>query len=228
MAGLSKEDVCVLIAAFNEEKRIAAVVKEVRARGFSVVVADDGSADATAAVARAAGATVLETPANEGKGSALRRGLEHFLKTNSKAVILMDADGQHDPADLDLFLEALGQDRMPLIVGNRMAKPVGMSLVRRLTNRFMSWLLSKICGQDVPDSQCGFRAMKREAAERISLRSDRFEIESEMILEAARAGFDIGSIPVQCLYAGEASRVRPIRDTWRFFKFLFASSAWRR
>ncbi|HTL69865.1 MAG TPA: hypothetical protein VL404_01095, partial [Candidatus Eisenbacteria bacterium] len=107
-----------------------------------------------------------------------------------------------------------------LILGNRMSRPEGMPLVRRLTNRFMSSILSALAGQRVPDSQCGYRALSRELVSRLRLRTDRFEIESEMLLEASRMGFRVSSVPVRCVYADEKSQVNPFRDTLRFLRFL--------
>ena len=102
-----------------------------------------------------------------------------------------------------------------------MRDPKGMPWIRRATNRLMSWMLSSLAGQWIPDSQCGYRAMKREVLEKMELRTTRFEIESEILLEAARRGYRIGSIPIQSVYGGETSSVHPLKDTLRFFKFLF-------
>ena len=220
MTEIRRADVCVMIAAFNEAVTIGRLVGQVREQGFSVTVVDDGSSDDTCTIAQTGGAVVLKTPKNQGKGSAIRRGLKWVLDQPFKAVILMDGDGQHDPKDLALFWESLKQDRYEMIVGDRMSQSKKMPLVRRFTNRFMSWLLSTIAGQHIPDTQCGYRAIKRHLLNQLSLDSDHFEIESEMILSAARLDFDIGSIPVTCVYGHEKSHIRPLQDTLRFLRFL--------
>ena len=218
MASLESHDVIVLIPAYNEAARIAQVVRAVKERGYGALVVDDGSSDPTAAKALAAGALVERRATNGGKGAAIRRGLETFLHLNAKAVILMDSDGQHDPDELPLFLGALaGAD---VVVGNRLDRPDGMSALRCLTNRLMSWTLSRLAGRRIPDTQCGYRALTREAVSRLRLKTDRFEIESEMLLEAAARGLRIVSVPVRSIYAGERSRIRPFGDTLRFFLFL--------
>lgn len=218
---MSPQDVCVLIPGYNEGKNIGRVVSAVRSLGFPVLVVDDGSQDDMAAQASRAGAEVLSYTPNQGKGTALRRGIEHFLKKNSQnALICMDSDGQHDPADLVLFLKALEDPKVDLVIGNRMSDPKGMPLIRRLTNRGMSAILSLAAGQRVPDTQCGYRAGKREALSKIRLKTARFEIESEMILEAARTGSRMASVPVRSVYEGGTSHIRPGRDTARFFGFL--------
>ncbi|HTL70271.1 MAG TPA: glycosyltransferase family 2 protein, partial [Candidatus Eisenbacteria bacterium] len=111
MAGLTPSDVCVVIPAYNEGAHVAGVVARVREKGYPVVVVDDGSTDDTVRLCRASGATVLEASRNQGKGAAMKRGFEWFLGADAprryEALIFMDADGQHDPADLTRFLEAL-------------------------------------------------------------------------------------------------------------------------
>jgi len=221
VASLNKSDVCVVIPAYNEAVRIGSVVKAARDRGFPVVVADDGSSDGTAAAARAAGAEVLEAEKNGGKGAAIRRGIRRALEMGCAAAIFMDADGQHDPNDLERFLQALSSDRYEVVVGDRMREASKMPFVRRVTNRTMSAMISALARQRIPDTQCGYRALKRRALATIPLYSDRFEIETELLLEASRLGFEIGSLPVRCLYADEKSKIRPVRDTCRFFRFLF-------
>lgn len=210
----------MLIPAYNEAGRIGEVIRRSREQGFKILVSDDGSTDGTAAIAESFGAQVLRADKNEGKGASMRKGLAELLKSDFTAVILMDSDGQHDPADLRAFVGALeaGAD---LVIGNRMDRPEGMPWIRRVTNRVMSGVLSRLAGQRIPDSQCGYRAMTRETAQVLALRSDRFEVESEMILEASKRNFKILSVPVRCIYADETSRIRPWRDTIRFFCFIF-------
>lgn len=217
---LTPDRVLVLIPAYNEAGKIGTVIGRVKEQRFRVLVSDDGSDDDTAAIAERLGANVLRAKKNEGKGASLRKGLEEFLKTDLAAVILMDSDGQHDPDDLGRFLDVLRSGVADVVIGSRMETPVGMSWIRRLTNRLMSGVLSVLSGQKVSDSQCGYRAMTRRAAQRISIRSDRFEVESEIILEASRHELKIVSIPITCCYGEEQSRIRPLRDTLRFLKFL--------
>ena len=219
---MNPHDVCVLIPGYNESRAIAGVVRSVQGLGFPVLVIDDGSTDSMAEKAREAGAEVLSYAPNQGKGMAIRRGIEWFLgQPLYRAAVLMDSDGQHDPADLQKFMEELDRPNVDFVIGNRMADPQGMPLVRRLTNRFMSAILSWACGQRVPDTQCGYRAAKREAFSKLKLETTRFEIESEMTLEAGRTGSKIVSVPVRSVYEGGSSNIHPARDTVRFFKFLF-------
>jgi hypothetical protein len=108
----------------------------------------------------------------------------------------------------------------PALVGNRMSDPRNMPWLRRLTNRFMSALLSRSIGQRVPDTQCGFRLYRCDAIPRLSTETSRFDAESEILLRLAQAGVRIGSVPIRVIYGDEKSKIRPFRDTIRFFSML--------
>ena len=218
---MNKSECLVIIPAYNEERNISRLIREVKSHGFPVLVVDDGSKDATVPQAMAEGAEVLVATVNQGKGAALRRGFDWFLKKNYAALIVMDSDGQHDPKELDLFLKALDCENIQVVVGNRLDNPTGMPWIRHTTNRFMSWIVSSVTKQKVVDSQCGYRAVKREVLQKIKLQTAHFEIESEILFEAARAGFTIASVPISCVYQNEKSHINPFRDTLRFFSFLF-------
>ena len=218
---IEKSAVCVLVPAYNEEKNIGRVIEGLISRGFPVIAVDDGSTDNTASILRSSKAQHILSPVNQGKGAAIRKGFDWVLRNNFEAVIVMDSDGQHDPDELEHFLSALNSGEADLVVGNRMGDPKGMPLLRRLTNRGMSGLISAIAGQKIPDTQCGYRALTRRALKNLILYSDRYEIESEMILAAARKKLKIKSIPISSVYRDEVSNIRPFRDTMRFFKFLF-------
>lgn len=219
MARLTEKDTVVIVPAYNEQRHISALVKAIRGAGYRVLVSDDGSKDRTVETALDAGAEVLATPNNGGKGTAIRRGLQWFIGSSYDAAVLMDGDGQHAVEDLPLFIDALNSGAH-LVIGNRLTDPKGMPLVRRATNRLMSGLLGAVSGRSVPDSQCGYRALTKLCATRLKLKTAHYEIESEMILEAARAGLRIASVPIRCVYAGQASHIRPLRDTRRFVAFL--------
>lgn len=132
----------------------------------------------------------------------------------------MDGDGQHAPADIPTFVASYERTRCPVILGNRMDSPDGMPLVRRLTNRFMSWTLSRRMGQRVPDTQCGFRLYRCEGFPVVSAESRRFDYDSEVLLLYADAGVRIGAVPVSVIYGEEKSKISPVKDTLRFMRML--------
>jgi len=212
----------VLIPAYQEGRRIGAVIREVLPFCPRIVVVDDGSADDTAAAARAAGATVLVHAQNKGKGAALKTGFDYAREQGAAFVLTMDGDGQHAPADIPGFLEAFTRGDAPVLVGNRMNDPQAMPFVRRMTNRFMSWLLSRKMGQRVPDTQNGFRLYRTDVLPDMSGGDARFAAESEMLLILSRRSVRIGSVPVRIIYGDERSKIRPVRDTLRFLRMLRA------
>jgi glycosyltransferase involved in cell wall biosynthesis len=213
--------ICILIPSFNEAKTVGWLVKSARQMGYSVLVVDDGSQDATAALAAESGAEVIVNSQNMGKGASLRRAFDMLKIRDLDAVIMMDGDGQHLPSDIPQFVSCFEKSHPGLIVGNRMAKSKGMPFIRWMTNAGMSFLISTLCRQSVPDTQCGFRLIDNRLLRMMRLATDNFEIESEMLLEAARAGFLIKSVPISTVYEGQYSAIHPVKDTLRFFRFLF-------
>ncbi len=211
---------CVVIPSYHVERVVGSLLVQLRALGIDAVVVDDGSTDRTGEVARASGAAVITHPTNIGKGRSLRDGFAWALERHYRTIVTMDADGQHLPSDLPALLQALERDGVGLVVGNRMGNPRAMPWLRRLTNRWMSRWISHLCRQPIPDSQCGFRAIRRAVLERVTLTTDRYEIESEILVKASAAGFRIVSVPIATIYEQERSRIHPIADTLRFFRFV--------
>jgi len=213
---------CVLIPAYNEAGRIGEVVRRVREKIQAVLVVDDGSTDTTAEEARAAGADVVRHEVNRGKGMALATGFARVRVLGFDWVITMDADGQHSPEDIPRFIEAYVRTGYPVLVGNRMADVRAMPLIRRWTNRFMSWLLSREMGQYVPDTQCGFRFYRADVLPFLGTASPRFAAESEALLHVSALGLRIGAVPISTIYIeGRESHIQPVQDTWRFIRMLW-------
>jgi glycosyltransferase involved in cell wall biosynthesis len=212
-----------LIPAYQEGPRIGAVVGAV-ARHLPVVVVDDGSTDDTAERAEAAGATVLRQVPNAGKGAALRAGFRHALAAGSIAVVTLDADGQHDPAEIPAFLTTFRERRPGLIVGRRDFS--AMPPVRRLSNVLGGVAVSVAFGRGVPDNQSGFRLIGRELM-RAMLTSEEsgFEFEVEMIARCIALGLPIEWVPIRTIYAGEPSHIH----AWKHFtEFLRVTRKARR
>lgn len=211
---------CVVVPAYHEAGRIGAVVSGIKRWIGDVIVVDDGSADATAGEAEAAGAIVIRHARNMGKGAALETGFRRAREGGYAYVIAMDGDGQHDPADIPAFVRAYREGGVSVVVGNRMQEAKGMPMVRLLTNRFMSWLLSREMGQRVPDTQCGYRLYAVKVIAGVQVGSGGFAAESEILLDLSQRGIRIGSVPVATIYGTEKSKIRPVRDTVRFFGML--------
>lgn len=215
-----RDDFCAIVPAYHEAGRIGETVQGIRRFCRYVVVVDDGSGDGTAEEAEAAGAVVLRHSINQGKGVALATGFAHARKKGYEFALTMDGDGQHAAEDIPAFLKAYDRTKTAVLVGNRMDNPRTMPLVRRLTNRFMSWLLSRRMGQRVPDTQCGYRLYRCDVFSRDACRSERFAAESEVLLYLADQGVELGSVPVRIIYGEEKSKINPVVDTLRFFSML--------
>jgi glycosyltransferase involved in cell wall biosynthesis len=209
----------VVIPCFNEGASIAALVCEVRQHLPLVMVVDDGSTDDTAALAAAAGATVISHARNLGKGAALKTGLSAALRRGFEWGLTMDGDGQHRPQDLPAFLCCAEQASVRLVVGNRMHNAQAIPWLRRQVNRWMSRRLSERAGQSLPDSQCGFRLVNLQVWAGMPLETDHFEIESEMLLAFVRAGYRVEFVPIQVVGRGQRSHIHPVADSWRWWKW---------
>lgn len=211
---------CVVIPAYREQRMIRDVVQRVRQYVQTVIVVDDGSPDRTAEEAGAAGAVVLRHPTNMGKGVALNTGFNYARQNQFDYLITLDADGQHDPADIPRFIDAYERTGIPVLIGNRMGALSNMPQVRKWTNRYMSWLLSRAMGQYVPDTQCGFRLFRCDVLPFIEAQSTRFAAESEILLHIASRGIRMDAVPIAVIYNQEISKINPVRDTFRFFLML--------
>lgn len=222
------DQVLVVIPCCNEEENIADVVSRVTAMGYKALVVDDGSSDRTAAEARAAGAEVISHGENRGKGAALDSGYSKAREIGCKVLVTMDGDGQHLPEDIPNFIEAYNRTKIPVIIGNRLLDEENMPLIRRWTNHYMSWLLSRQMRQYIPDTQCGFRLFRCDVVPYVTTQTVRFEAESEILLHVASRGIRMGWVRVSTIYGRENSAVKPVRDAIRFFRMLFKYSRKRK
>lgn len=195
-----------------------------RARAqLNVLVVDDGSRDDTAQRAESAGAVVLRQVPNQGKGAALRAGFTWAIQKNADAVVTLDADGQHDPAEIPSFLSAYATTYSDLIIGERDFSH--MPPVRRLSNAIGRRVFSWAMGRSIPDNQSGYRLLSRRLMEALLLESPEqgFEFEMEMIAVAVERGFTITGVPIRTIYAGEKSHIRPIPHAIHFFRVALAT-----
>ena len=204
----------VVIPAFRAAAALPGVLERVRgaAPDAAVVVVDDGSDDQTACAAAAGGALVVRHPANLGKGRALASGLGAAAVLGAGVVVTMDADGQHPPEAIPVLVRALSAGSWDLVVGCR-ERGAGMPAGRQVSNWLSSALVSRAVGFRVPDSQSGFRAMRREVAVAVRPAGARYEFETEFLFLAARLGFQVGAVRIPTVYDGAPSHFRYGADT---------------
>ena len=212
--------ICILIPVYNEFKEIGRLVESLKRKGLPVVVIDDGSTDDSGGIAKQKGAVVIGHDQNQGKGRSLQDGFQYVLKNNYDGVITIDGDGQHDINDIDQFISKAQEHPSSVITGTRMDDPQGMPFVRFVTNKMMSWMISSLCKQKIPDTQCGFRLISREVLKELKLTASDFEIETEVLIKASKKGFKIYSVPIKTIYRNEASKINPLLDTFRFFIYI--------
>jgi glycosyltransferase involved in cell wall biosynthesis len=220
----------LIIPCFNEGTTIAALVGAALPHLPAVVVVDDGSTDTTSVAAQAAGAQVVRHARNRGKGAALRTGLSLAGKQGFEWTFTLDGDGQHAPADIPAFLRCASQTGALLVVGNRMHNAQAMPWLRRRVNSWMSRQLSRRAGRDLPDTQCGFRLVHLKTWAGLSLKTERFEIESEMLMAFLAAQHPVAFVPIQVIGQQRQSRIHPLADTLRWWRWWYgpARSSFRR
>ena len=208
----------LIIPANNEAETLPGVLAGALPLVDRALVVDDGSDDGTAAAARAAGAEVLVHPRRLGKGAALRSALEALLPEVDGYLLFMDGDGQHDPADIPAMLGALeSRPRPDVVLGCRLRPETRGEIprVRYTTNLFGRFVLSRVTGFEVGDSQTGFRLIRAERLREIELESTGFEIETEILLKLSARHLHLVNVPVSITYHPGRSHYRSVPDTYR-------------
>ena len=207
--------VVAIVPAFDEAGRIAAVIESASRFVDAVVVVDDGSRDGTDGIAAAAGAEVVRHPTRRGKGAAVRTGLAAVRGRGYEYILLLDGDGQHDPAETPRLLDAAKRRGFDIVVGHRLSDRSAHNSVRYYTNLVACNMLSRWIGHEVLDSQSGFRLIRAGALEGVDLDARGFEIETEMLLKLCRRGATVGYVEVRGGAPTRRSRLRPVRDVTR-------------
>jgi glycosyltransferase involved in cell wall biosynthesis len=209
----------VVIPCFNEGATIAGLVGAALQHLPLVVVVDDGSTDMTSEAAQSAGARMVRHETNRGKGAALRTGLALAVKQGFEWAVTLDGDGQHAPDDIPAFLRCAGQTGALLVIGNRMHNAQAIPWLRRQVNAWMSRQLSRRAGRPLPDTQCGFRLIRLETWAGLSLKTEHFEVESEMLMAFLAAAYPVAFVPIQVIGRRRHSRIAPLTDSLRWWKW---------
>ena len=209
----------VLYSNEFQQERVADVVTGAKAF-VPVLVVDDGSSDDTVSQAEGAGAEVLRQSENRGKGAALRAGFEYALAAGYEAVITLDADQQHDPAEIPAFLDMFAKSEADLIIGTRAFHQ--MPFPRNVSNTLGRWLFSWALGRPVSDNQSGYRLISARLM-KATLGSDEqgFEFEVEMIVTCVQREYRLAQIPIQTIYQDETSHIKPGRQVINFLRLVW-------
>lgn len=210
--------VCV-IPALDAARSLPTVIGGLRAAlpGAAIVGIDDGSTDDTWRILQEGCDRSESFGVNRGKGAALRAGFAHAIALNATRILAIDADGQHDPRCAPSLLAGL--EEAHVVVGARARDGSAMPLRRRVSNAVSSAAISAIAGHPLPDTQCGYRAIRREVLDAVDAVGERYEFETDFIIRAARMGFRIAAVPIPTIYVppheGGRSHFRECRDAVR-------------
>jgi glycosyltransferase involved in cell wall biosynthesis len=217
------ESLWIVIPAYNEASVIEATVRDLRRYLPRVVVVDDGSADGTAARARASGSLVLRHPVNIGQGGALRTGIEYALSQGATHICTFDADGQHDPATIDSMLEAMRGSDADVALGSRfLGASIGMPALKRLTLKVGIAITRLHSGLPLSDTHNGLRLFTRHAASKIRINQMGMAHGSEILSELARNRLSYIEVPTTVRYTDYSKRkgqsignsVKILTDLW--------------
>jgi glycosyltransferase involved in cell wall biosynthesis len=208
-AGESPQVVAV-IPAHNEERFIGSVVLKAQKYAVAVIVVDDGSTDATAEVARSAGARVIHHKENRGKGVALNSGLREAGRLDCDAIVVLDGDGQHQADEIPWILAPVLDNQADIVVGSRYLEKQGRVPRHRIWgHQAFTSMTNLLSGIHVTDSQSGFRAFSRTAVSALTFSSNGFSVESEMQFQAREHGLRLVEAPITAYYED-----KPKRPVW--------------
>jgi glycosyltransferase involved in cell wall biosynthesis len=228
---MEKNNVFVIIPAFNEEKHLPEVILKAKRYLKNIVVVDDGSRDQTAKMAKAAGAAVLTHSQNLGKAAALKTGADFAFASGAKAVIFMDGDGQHNPEEIPLFLKKLERESGPKVVFGVRWLDAAMPLGRFLINKLSSVTINLMFGAYIPDIPCGYKALTKKAYDLLDWQPSQnhdqgYGIETEIAAKVGLLRIPYAFVPVETIYfdKGRQSRAMPLRAV---IKIAFRVLVWR-
>jgi len=197
-----------ILPAYQLEASIAAIVERTKPFVDAVIVVADGSRDATGRAARDAGAIVPEPSAARGKGHAVIRGIEAARALNPEIVVLLDSDGQHLPEEIPGMLAPIREGRADVVSGSRMLGTLRTSTINRFGNYGLRLISLVICGRWLTDTETGFRAFRAQALFDMPLESQRYEIESEIMLRSIFRRLRIVEVPITVPFAVPGVTVR--------------------
>lgn len=213
--------ILAIIPAFNSAALIGNVLDKTARFIPDILVVDDGSTEKTAEVARSRGIPVICHDTNRGKGAALKTGFAYAIANNYDLVLTIDSDGQHDPSYIPSFIDTYDATAADLIIGSRRNDLADMPLPRRCSNFLTSTVLSVLLKTRIEDSQSGYRLLSVPMLQSLKLKSDQYQLESELIIKAVQNGFKIAFVPIKVVYGKKfASSIKGLRDTCLWLKMV--------
>ncbi len=214
----------ILIPAYNAQNTLPIIFEQINQldeKPDTVFVVNDGSTDLTEQIALSSGAKLISLESNHGKGFALKEGYKAFKEQGqSDLLICLDADLQHPVISVPDFLDHANNRNSKIIIGNREKIPSKMPAARIISNRLTSSILSLLTGQNIKDSQCGYRLIHKNVLEKLELSEEGFQLESEFIIKAAQLNYKIEFVNIPTIYAGGNSYIHHFKDTVKFIRLI--------
>lgn len=196
---LRATDVWIVIPAYNEAPYLQQVLQKILKHSQNIIVVDDGSRDDTSLIAQKMGVTSLKHRLNLGKGAALRTGCDYaFNVAEAQAIIMMDGDDQHDPAEIPLFLAALNKNYQ-VVFGVR-AEDKNMPWLRLKINRLSSFLTYLLFGEYILDIPSGYKAFNKDAYQSLAWNASDYAVELEIVARTAKAHLKYTTVPIKTIY----------------------------
>ncbi len=223
--------VCFVIPAYNEAQMIESVLTDLsnsvktKKYTYEIVVVDDGSSDSTAALARKAGAKVIQHILNSGAGGATATGLSYANQQHFDYAVTMDADGQHSIEDVLNGIDEIRKRKCDLLIGSRLVNKDGMSRVKILGNKGLSFVTFILFGINITDSQSGLRVFSQNALSSLKWKTRGYEFCSEMLWRAKQQNLAIEEYPIKAIYS-DYSKAKG-QNNWNAFNIV-SSLVWRR
>jgi glycosyltransferase involved in cell wall biosynthesis len=220
------KNIGVIIPAYNVETTVGRLIDELIDYGFNrenIIVVNDASTDRTQVVLENAGVHMVSHEKNLGKGAALRHGIHFARRKNFKKVITLDADGQHKVSEIKNFLK---KNNAEVMIGHRQIDLVKMPFQRKIVNKTVSLVTSLLSNKYIPDAQCGFRFIDLKIFDKVNLKANNFQTESELVIKTVRNNYGVAFVPITTVYGEEKSHINPLIDTIRFIN-MAVRCLWR-
>ena len=220
--------VTVVVPCYNAGERLKPVTRDLRRVVDRVIVVDDGSTDGACETAADDGVRVIRLPENRGKGFAMIEGFKAALETPGvDCVAIVDADGQHKPAEIPGLYKTFTEQHADLVIGSRAFDLAHVPWRSRLGNKLTACITKLLLRQTIPDTQSGFRLHSRRLLEDVlaTVSGGRYETEMEILVKAVREGYKVVPAPIATIYeeGNPSSHFNKLRDSFRIYSRLFGA-----
>jgi glycosyltransferase involved in cell wall biosynthesis len=224
------ELIYAVIPAYNASKTLKPVIQGLRTSGIitKIVVVNDGSTDNTQDLIKQLNVENIVHPQNLGKGAALKSGFRWANSKNADLILTIDADGQHNPCDVEKLLGKMSLENADIVIGSRRTDLKNMPFHRITSNLITSKLISWRIKQKVEDSQSGFRIIRTNVFKTVKLTANKYDLESELIIKAGLTNFKIVTVPVETIYKKHLKSSVQFLDVFRFIALFLRSLMWKR